>query len=157
MAPWPQYADQQYGFTVSYPPGFTFQPQHGDPSSGMLMTYRVVANEYLQTYPPGQIELGVYVRDAPTVGDWINKHSGPASSSDPLRYWAPPSNTLLTTVAGKDGLSFDWIPDTGSPTIHAVAVFLSTSVLLVEWWSTDSSYTKTIESDYALLLERLTV
>src|SRR5260370_41705379 len=91
-ATWQSYTDSNYHFTIAYPANFTFQPEHGLPGTGLLMTYRTVDPIYLSTYPPGQIEIAIYSQDASNVADWVTKHSGPPTSSDPNRYWNPVSN-----------------------------------------------------------------
>lgn len=150
---WQVYTDSRYHFTVAYPATFTFEPQHGLSGTGLLMTYRTVDPTYLNTYPPGQIEIAIYSQDASNVADWITKHSGPPASSDPNRYWSPVSNESAVTVAGRSGESFDWIPDMHDKTVHATAILLETSyVLVIQWWATDPTYAPMLASYYHHML-----
>jgi hypothetical protein len=145
-SPWPTYSDTAYKFTISYPPGFTFEPEHGLAGTGMLGGYRAVDSAYLNKTPPGQIEITIYAKDADTLDGWVTKHSGPPASSDMNRYWSPVTNQTNVTVAGRGGLSFDWVPDSGSPTIHTTAIFLGASnVLTVAWWSYDPTYANSLQ------------
>jgi hypothetical protein len=101
---------------------------------------------YLNGYPKGQIEITIYSKDADTLDSWVTKHTGPQLSREKTRYWSPVTNRATLTVAGRDGLSFDWVPDAASVTIHATAVFLSTVyVLTVSWWSYDATYGTTLD------------
>jgi hypothetical protein len=155
-SPWPVYADSRYQFSISYPLGFTFQPQHGIEGTPIVMEYRAVDPRYLSGYPPGEIDLGIYAKDANTLVGWVTRHSGPSSSPDPNRLWSPVTNEATSTVAGHDAFSFDWVPDTGSSTLHTTAVFLgATYVLLVMWWSNDVSYAPTLQQYYQQMLTDL--
>jgi hypothetical protein len=120
------------------------------------MTYRALDAAYLNTYPPGQVEIAVYSRDSDTLIAWVTKHSGPSSSTDPTRYWTPVTNEVGAVVAGRDGLSFDWIPDQGDRTVHATIAFLGTTyVFLIEWWATDPSYAATVHTDFQQMVSSL--
>jgi len=153
---WPTYTDADYKFTVSYPPSFTFQRQHGSPGTGLLMLYRAVDPIYLNTYPPGQIEIGIYSMDTLTLSGWVAKHSGPPRSTNLTRYWTAGTNQNAVTSRSPSGLSFDWLPDTGSPTIHATALFLGASqVLVLDWWSNNPSDAATLEPYYQRMLKDL--
>ena len=147
---WLLYTDTEYHFSVSYPPGFTFLRGHGDSgASGLLMTYRAVDPIYVNTYPPGQIEIAIYTQDASTPPDWVTKHSAPATSTEKGRYWSPVTNEAAATLAGKAAVSFDWVPDTWSTSVHSTAVFLGTSyVLVLQWWAKDETYAPTLRADY---------
>jgi hypothetical protein len=126
------------------------------PGTGLVMVYRAVENCYVNTYPPGQIEIAIYSQDADAVAAWISKHSGPPTSSDPTRYWTPVTNQAAVTVAGQTGVSFDWVPDMMDKTIHATAIFLGTAyVLVIQWWSTEASYATTLHSYYQRMLTDL--
>ena len=147
--PWPMYSDGVYKFAVSYPPGFAFVQQHGDPAKGLLQTYRVVDPIYLNTYPPGQIEISIYKQDAASPTDWVAKHSAPPGTTDISRYWSPVTNEANLTVSGKAAVTFDWVPDTWATTVHSIAVFIGSSyVLVLQWWSKDANYDVTLQSDF---------
>jgi hypothetical protein len=121
------------------------------------MGYRAVDPAYLNTYPPGQIELAIYTKDADTLGGWVAKHSGPPTSSSMTRYWTAATNQTPVTVNGQSGLSFDWVGDMGPPTIHDTAVFLGSAYILeVDWWSTDPSYAATLQEYHQQMLASLT-
>jgi hypothetical protein len=143
---WPRRDDPDFQFSVSYPPNFSLQRQHGIPGTGLVMAYRAVDNTYLAAYPPGQIEIAIYLKDADSLSMWVARHSGPPSSSSANRYWDAATNQGAVRVDGRDGLTFDWRPDTGQATIHATAVFLrATYVLVLQWWSTDPAYAATVQ------------
>jgi hypothetical protein len=110
------------------------------------MTYRAVDPAYTNAYPPGEVDIAVYMKDADSLSSWVAMHSGPPGSSPKTRYWSPVANEAVTTVAGRTGLFFDWTPDTGPPIIHTTAVFLGTSyVLTFDWWSSDAAYAPTVQ------------
>jgi hypothetical protein len=117
------------------------------------MTYRAVDPIYLNRYPPGQLEVAVYSKDANTLSDWVVKHSGPSGSSDISRYWTPVSNQAIRTVGSKSGLSFDWVPDMADKTIHSAIVFLGNAyVLMLQWWTTDPHLESTLNQAFAQML-----
>jgi hypothetical protein len=153
---WPRYNDPDYQFGVSYPPKFTFARQHGSPSASLLMTYRTLDPAYTNAYPPGQIEIAVYAKDTNTLSEWVAKHSGAPSSSNATRYWGSATNQATTTVAGRNGLTFDWVPDQMDKTVHATAVFLGTTyVLVLQWWSTDPTYASTLQQYYQQMVGQI--
>jgi hypothetical protein len=153
---WSAYNDTEYQFVVRYPPGFTLQRLHGVPGTGLLMVYRIIDNRYIDGYPLGQIEISIYTRDAVSLRAWVAKHSGQPASSDLTRYWSPVANQSPVKVGGRDGLSFDWVPDRGGRTIHAVAVFQSTAhVLILDWWSFDPSYGVSLQQFHQQMLSDL--
>jgi hypothetical protein len=155
---WQSYTDTTYHFTVDYPATFTFQPEHGVSGTGLVMAYRTVDPIYLSTYPPGQIEIAIYSQDSSNPADWVTKHSGPPMSSDPNRYWSPVSNASTVAVAGRSGESYDWVPDQGGQTIHATAILLGASfVLVMQWWSTDPTSAPTLGQYYQHMLSSLQV
>jgi hypothetical protein len=122
------------------------------------MTYRAVDPIYIDTYPTGQIEIAIYQQDAGTPADWVTKHSGPATSTNKARYWSPVANESPTTISGKAGVSFDWVPDSWTTSVHATAVFVGTSyVLVLEWWSKDANYETTIRPDFVQMQSDLRV
>jgi hypothetical protein len=153
-SPWSsKYSDTTYQFGFSYPPGFTVELHPSDGRTGLLVSYRAVDTTHLKGYPPGQLELAVYAKDSTTLGEWVTKHSGPSGSPDITRHWTPVTNRNATTVGGSPALSFDWIPDMLDKTVHATIVFLGTDyVLLVQWWSTNSTYAPTLQQHYAQML-----
>jgi hypothetical protein len=155
---WQSYGDPDYQFSVSYPPGFTFELQHGDSGTTLLMTYRAVDRLYLNSYPPGQIEIAIYTQDASSPIDWVAKHSGPATSTDRSRYWSPVTNTATVSVAGKTGFSYDLVPDGFGTPVHATALFIGTRyVLVLDWWANDATYESTLSGYYVKMRSDLRV
>lgn len=153
---WPLYTDTTYHFTVSYPPNFTFQLEHGLDGTGLLMAYRTFDPIYANTYPPGQISIGIYSRDADTLRSWVAKHSGPSSSTDITRYWKPVSNETDVAVGSRGGLSFDWVGDQGGITIHETIMFMGASyVFAIDWYATDSTYADVVQRNYQQMLDSL--
>jgi hypothetical protein len=88
------------------------------------MTFRAVDTVYVNSYPPGQIEIAIYSQDAASPSEWVTKHSGPAASSDRSRYWSPVTNTAQVSVSGKTAFSYDLVPDGFGAIVHATAVFV---------------------------------
>jgi hypothetical protein len=157
-SPWPIYNDPTYHFAVTYPSGFSFQTEHGVSGSGLVMAYRTVETKYLNAYPPGEISIGIYSKDATTLSGWVTKHSGPQTPSDPNRYWTSATNQTPVTVGGKSGLSFDWPSINGTTTFHSTAFFLGTAYVLVSgWWSADSSYGATLKGYHQQMLSDLQI
>ncbi len=157
-SPWPRYADTTYHFTISYPPSFVFQPQHGIDGAGILMLYRAVDPFYQNGYSPGEIDIGMYKNDAQDLASWVAKHSGPPSSTDANRYWSPVTSQALVTVAGHDGLSFVWVADSNQLTIHATGVVLGTFyVLTVSWWGSTSAYATAMQQNTDQMLRDLMI
>jgi hypothetical protein len=147
---WPIYTDPDYGFSITYPPTFKFVRQNGEPSVGQMMLYRAVDPIYLNGYPKGQIDAGIYARDADTLPEWVQKHSGP-----PKRYWTVTTNQHAATVHGRVAFAFDWTPGAG-PTIHSTAIFLGkTFVLLLDYWSADAQYESTLQIYFQRMLDEL--
>ena len=155
-AQWPVYTDADYHFDISYPSGFTFLKEGGSPGTGMLQAYRAVDPAYLNTYPPGQVEIAIYTKDADSLAAWVTKHSGPAGSNDLTRYWSPVTNQAPVALASQSGLAFDWVPDQGGGPIHAEVAFLGTTyVFLIQWWASEPSYEATVTDNYARMVASL--
>jgi hypothetical protein len=140
---WQMYTSQQYGFSVSYPPAYSFEVQGSGPPGG-LAVYRIVDDRYLSGYPPGEVDLGLYQMDATTLRDWITRHTG-ISTQGHTYYWESTANTTDTTAAGQPAVSFDWTGGVPTP-IHATAFLKdSSTVVLFDWWATDTTYSSTIQ------------
>jgi hypothetical protein len=155
---WSTYTDSDYHFSISYPPGFTFERQHGVEGTGLVMTYRAVDSRYLSGYPPGDIDIGIYTKDADTLAGWVAEHTGPVTSSDMGRYWSPVTNETPVTVAGHAGLSFDWVGDSDPLTLHDTAVFLGTAyVLTIGWWSSVPVYASSMQRYHQQMLQSLQI
>jgi hypothetical protein len=152
---WPLYTDSEYPFTAAYPTGFIFEKQSGNPGIGLLMSYRTLDPADTKGYPRGQIEIVIYTNDADTLAKWIAKHTGQPTSSDRARYWNSVSNQTSIRVGGREGLAFDWMANIA---VHAAAIQLGTAyVLLIQWWSTDSTYAATMYAYYQQMLNQLRV
>lgn len=150
---WLVYTDTQYGFTISYPSGFTFQDQGAGPP-GAIQIYRAVDSRYLTGDPPGQVDLDIISMDTATLSEWIAKHTGPSSAPPSQEfYWETTANVTPTSAAGHQAISFDNSSPGGPGTVHAIA-FLQTSsrVILIDWFSTDPSYADAIQSVYQQML-----
>lgn len=154
--PWQTYVDPQYGFSISYPPNFTFQSQGSGPPGG-LQVYRAVDNRYLTGDPPGQVEIGLYLMDADTLQAWVIKHTGPAeASSNQEFYWGSATNVRTTTAAGRPALSFDYSSEGFRPPVHTTAFLQTPSrVMLIDWWSADPAYLATLEAVYQQMFTTL--
>ncbi|MGH7866422.1 MAG: hypothetical protein ACREP9_02055 [Candidatus Dormibacteraceae bacterium] len=120
------------------------------------MGYRIVDTAYWNGYPPGQIEIGIYSKDYSTLAGWATRHSGPSTSSSNSRYWNAVTNEATASAGGHDALEFDWVPDSGSSTIHDTAFFLGTAyVMTVSWWSNDPTYAPALEGYHRRMLTDL--
>jgi hypothetical protein len=120
------------------------------------MAYRAIDKKYVAGYPAGQCEIAIYAKDADSLSGWVPKHTGPSTSSMVDRYFTVVSNQRPVTVAGREGLAFDWVGDQGSPTIHARAVFHQAKyVFQIQWFSADPAYATTVEAVYTRMLDDL--
>jgi hypothetical protein len=153
---WQVYTDQQYGFSVSYPPDFTFQTQGSGPPGG-LQAYRAVDNRNLSGEPPGQVDIDLFSMNADSIRAWVVKHTGPAEApSNQEFYWGTASNLAATTAAGRPALSFDYSSEGFPTTVHATVFLQSSSrVLLLDWWSTDPNYEASIQATFQQMLSSL--
>lgn len=144
-AGWQTYTDSQYGFSVAYPSTFTFKTE-GPPNiaPGWLREFRAVDNAYLGRYPPGQVEIGVYVMDADSLQAWITKHTGPnGGRPGSPQYWMATPQLQATTAAGRPAFTFD---ESGQDTtLHSTVYQAGAEVIRVTWWATDPNYSATIE------------
>jgi hypothetical protein len=147
-ATWQVYADAQYGFSISYPREFTFKKEGGaDPARGWLNEYRAVETRFLDAYPPGQVEVGVYTKDADTLSAWVQKHSAASCGlpGNPF-FWAT-ANLKPVTAAGRDAVSFDTDPKGCGPSIavHNIVFFMSNGYIFQLDWYANTTYATTIQ------------
>lgn len=151
---WTTYTDSQFAFSIGYPPNFTFQKEGPIPRPGDLMNYRVVDNRFLTGYPPGQVEIGIYQKDADTLAAWVELHRGDAAQTNTVStYWTQTSNISATTAAGRNAVSFDWTAPGVTTPVHTTAFFIDTShVFLLSWDANDSSYAQTVMAIAAEML-----
>jgi hypothetical protein len=153
---WQVYADQQYGFSISYPRNFTFLARDSGLPEGIKF-YRAVETRYANDYPPGQVEIYTDSMDAASLAAWITKHTGPAEAPESqAHYFTNTSNVTTTTLVGRQAISFEYSV-TGFPAISHSIVFLQTSarVFLISWWSADPQYTATISAVFEQMLTSL--
>jgi hypothetical protein len=150
---WQTYIDKQYGFSISYPPDFTFEAQGSGPRGG-LQLYRAVQSSYQAGYPPGQVELGVFTMESDSLTNWITKHTGITTSSDQAFYWQSTSRWVNTTAARRPAIAFDWSSSGEGPTTVHATIFLKdeSKVILFDWWSTDAAYAPSVESTAGAML-----
>jgi hypothetical protein len=154
------------GFSVRYPPGFTFELQR-DQVGGVEVSYRAVETCYLKMFPPGQLEVTVYQRDAGSLIAWVDKHTGsPAFISGNDQYFSGVTHEVPVRVASRDALGFNWQPDAAPYTVHNTALFLGTAyVLVLGWWAEDAlglpspgaraAYAADLQADYKMMLANL--
>lgn len=157
-SPWPTYKDSTYKFSVSYPPSFTFEQQHGVSGTGLTMAYRAFDPIYANTNPAGQLEIAIYTKDADSLSAWVTKHTGPKGSTNVSHFFPGATNQSPVTVDGRPGISLDWTPTGEGPSsVHGTATLLGTAyVIVVDWWSTDPSYATTLQPYYQQMLASLT-
>jgi hypothetical protein len=109
--------------------------------SAWLMEYRVVEDRYASGYPLGQIEFGVYTRDADTPRHWLAGHtSNVAYQSDNTHFFDVTTNVGYTTVSGRQAVTWDAPPEGEvGASVHDTAFFYSTAyVFRLDWWSKDT-------------------
>lgn len=147
---WQVFTDSQHGFSISYPGGFIFKQEGGaDPASGWLVAYRAVDNRFLEGYPPGQVEMGIYTKDAGSLTEWVQKHSDSVCGlpGNTGFFWDV-TNMKPVTAAGLPAVSFDE-DDTGcSPqaTAHVTVLFLGSAyVFRLDWYVSDPNYSAIVE------------
>jgi len=153
---WQTYVDQQYGYSISYPPDFTFLARDSGLPGGLQFD-RAVETKYANDYPPGQVEIYTYSMDANSLKAWITKHTGPAEAPESqAHYFTNTSNVTTTTLVGRPAISFDYSV-TGFPAISHTTVFLQTSsrVFLIAWWSETPQYAATIQPVFQRMLASL--
>jgi hypothetical protein len=151
-AGWQTYSDEQYGFSIAYPVGFTFKQEGGAfPVRGWLIEYRAVDTRFLSGYPTGQVEMGVYDKDADTLTAWVRKHSdATCGMPNGTGFFWNVTNLTVAPAAGRDAVSFD--DDTRGcegpqATDHFVVFFLgSNHIFRFSWWSSDPAYIPTVQA-----------
>jgi hypothetical protein len=116
------------------------------PPGWLVKALRFVDMRLAQAEPPGQVELNLYNRDADSPRTWVSKHS-----SEGDRSFFPRAREITdTTVASHAAVAFEW--DAG-PVVHAIAFFLDSLAIVIEWWATsDSNYAPTVASVFGRML-----
>jgi hypothetical protein len=162
---WQTFADSQYGFTISYPSGFTFKPIPSfvfPTTNHVLVAYGAADKCFDRTTPTGSIRVEVYTKDAETLAGWVKQHSDNAHCLGGPGLFVFVTNLQHATVGGRDELSFDQdIIHCGEPTgnvvMHNAVFFLSSGYVFVfEWPSVDGTYGSTIQTIAERMLASVT-
>lgn len=145
---WHTYADAQFGFSIAYPPAFAIQNEGSYPDS--VRSYRAYdPQSATHGYPRGQVEFAIHPKDAPTLTEWVARHTGEPTgpTASPLPYWVKTSNMRSLTAAGRDAIYFEWNTSSEPATVYVIAFFWKTSyVFRLEWWANDSAYLSTMNA-----------
>lgn len=155
---WSVYTSTTYGFSIGYPASFVVQSTQnpdGTLPPGRVLEMRAVDTRYEGGYPPGEVDFGVYVKDADSLTGWIQKHTGPcASSLSSMFYWDASSNLVSTSAGGRDVVTFDWLHPCGQTyPLHESVTFLGASyVLRINAWYSNPSYAPTVEQTARAML-----
>jgi hypothetical protein len=146
-AGWQTYADSEFAFRIAYPKSFTFKKEGiADPSFGWLVEFRAVDNAYLNGYPPGQVEIGIYAMDADTLTNWIAKHTGEFTPTNRSMYWKKTSNLHTAFNVGRPAISFDYEVLGFPVAVHATAFLQNASRVTVFIWWSNPSYASSIQT-----------
>jgi hypothetical protein len=147
---WETYVDPDFGFTIDYPPQFVVEElgsRTGLPA-GFVKLLRFVDKQFVDGYPPGQVAVGILVKDGDTPEGWLSKHSG-ESASEPI--YEGVTNVASLEVADRPAVSFDW--DGGEAgDVHSVAFFRDANTIELHWYASDPTYESTIQSTFDAML-----
>lgn len=155
---WQVFSSSRYGFSISYPPGFvvvSVANPMGVVPPGRLLEMRVYDSQFSAQNPPGEVEFGVYPKDADSLAAWVQKHTGPCSAmTSNTFYWDNTTNLVATKVAGEAALEFDWAHPCGdAPTLHETVLFLGSGyVFRINPWYSETTYKPTIDQIVAAML-----
>lgn len=156
--PWQTYTDKDYGFSIDYPPSFVVEFFDTTGRQGWLKEMRFVDKEFFGTeeYPAGQVELGVYLKDADTLNEWVSKHSTASDvafqTDRSTYYFFDVRNVSHVTAVGRSAVSFDSPPHGDAPALHALAFFSGSFVFRIDWFAEESSYATTIRPIFERML-----
>ncbi|MDO8612550.1 MAG: hypothetical protein Q7R32_06965 [Dehalococcoidia bacterium] len=156
---WLTYTDPDFAFNIGYPPQFVWDDTVFDSlPPGVLKFLRFVDSHFASGYPPGQVTLSVFARDADTPAEWVFKHSAegapPADVESKQLYFFNVTNVRSVTVAGRSALAFDWaVESEGTQALHHVAFFSGPRVMVFGWEASDPSYAATAESTFNGIIE----
>lgn len=142
---WQTYSNSDFGFTIQYPPDFLTEEFNRFAEEGHLFDVRFFDNKFKGGYPAGQVEIGVWDRDADSLDEWLAKHSGSGAGEDPQIYYGMVSNQKSTTVNGRPAISWDQEDAGEISAIHHIALFSASRVIELRWFADNPSYAPTIE------------
>lgn len=142
---WQTYSNSDFGFTIQYPPNFLTEDFNKFAEKGHLFDVRFFDNKFKAGYPAGQVEIGVWDKDAGSPEEWLAKHSGSGAGEDPQIYYGMVSNQKSTTVSGRPAISWDQEDAGAIPVIHHLALFSASRVIEVRWFADNPSYAPTIK------------
>jgi hypothetical protein len=149
---WLTYSDPDFGFSIDYPPQFVIEilEAKGGDLPGILKLIRAVDAAFTAGYPPGQVEFGVYAKDANTLSEWLSKHSDTALSPSRPTYHHV-TNTVEATAAAQPTLSFDSLAGEAG-TVHSTVFFFGANVFVIDWFASDPTYESTIQPIFERML-----
>lgn len=134
-----------------YPPSFVLDnPGSNTLPAPWLRERRIVDKQYENANPPGQIDIGIYSKDADTLSAWVQKHTGPCGS--PVTkgfFWDVVRNVEIASAAGRQAVTFDWdMSSCGSSLIvHETAFFMGSEYIVrFDWWAFDAGYATTLQT-----------
>ncbi len=149
---WLTYADPDFGFSIDYPPEFVVDDTiFGSLPPGMERFVRVVDKRFASDFPPGQITIFVFSKDAESPDEWVARHSAsgpPPPDVETLQlFFFNITNLNQISVAGRTGVSFDWtVKGEGAGLLHTTVFFSGSHVIAIGWEASDPAYVITAES-----------
>jgi hypothetical protein len=136
--PWKEYSDPDFGFTIEYPPNYLFEENNPSVHQGLLRLGRFFDEKFAGTYPEGQVDISVYVKDADSLNEWVTKHSSTSTApDDPQIYYRDVSSLTPGTANERPAVTFDWNAAEIGP-VHVVAFFSGTRVVALDWFGVPS-------------------
>ena len=151
-AGWLTYTDPDFGFSIDYPPEFVVDDTiFGSLPPGMERFVRVVDKRFASDFPPGQITIFVFSKDAASPDEWVARHSAsgpPPSDLEALQlFFFNITNLNQISVAGRTGVSFDWtVKGDGAGLLHTTVFFSGSHAIAIGWEASDPAYVMTAES-----------
>jgi hypothetical protein len=154
---WQNYSNEEFDFSIDYPPGFLFEEASKGVTSnadkaGRLAFVRFFDQKFAAGDLAGQVELAVFTKDADSLESWLAKHSSDDYPDDSQVYYNQVSNQASTTVNNRSAISFDWKAAEIGP-VHVVAFFIDGRVFQIDWFGDDPTYAGTIEPIFDRMLE----
>lgn len=143
------YADAEYGFKVSYPADFTTMVHLvetlRESHDGFLRVVALSERRFEGKEAPGVVNIRVYERGSGSttaLDDWVREHSAPKSEEDRQIYFKDTTNLETITVAGRQGVSFEW--DASESGIARTVAFFYESYVVAILWTGGGGYESTI-------------